>query len=377
MHQSIQPTALFHLSTTVYFYHRQPQLLLHLWAVIIIMARIKQLSVISNLQIVFWVSFAFLSTYSFSQAAPIGSSMIRAFILVLLNAILFYSCYLYLVPQFFEKKKYVQFYLLLFLLIAVITVLRLYLKNTMFDFMQASKINISATLQIVIIVISELIIALISSLMKVAKDKYEYERKYQATQNQFLKSELNYLKSQISPHFLLNSLNNIYSFAVSNSPQTPGAILKLSEILKYFLYESNGAKISVKREVEIIRSYIGLFALKFEDAPDISFDACIKNSEKEIEPLLLMSLVENAFKHSGIGMQENSFIRIAIEENSEQLIFSCINSNVQVNETVGQYGGIGLQNISKRLLLNYPGKHSLDVVKDDHTFSVKLTIPFL
>ncbi|MBC7934035.1 MAG: sensor histidine kinase [Rhizobacter sp.] len=341
------------------------------------MRRIKQLSVISNLQIVFWVSFAFLSTYSFSQTAPFGSSVIRAAILVLLNAILFYSCYLYLVPQLFEKKRYVQFYLLLFLLITVITALRVYLKNNVFDFMQVSKINISANLQVAIIVLSELTIALISSLMKVAKDKYEYERKYQATQNQFLKSELNYLKSQISPHFLLNALNNIYSFAVTNSPQTPGAVLKLSEILKYFLYESNGAKIPVKREMEIIQSYIGLFALKFQDAPDISFDECIKNSDKEIEPLLLMSLVENAFKHSGVGVQENSFIHITIKENDEQLIFSCVNSNMQVNEKIGQYGGIGLQNISKRLLLNYPGKHSLDVVKDDNTFSVKLTIPFL
>ncbi len=341
------------------------------------MARRKQLSVISNLQIVFWISFAFLSIYSFSQTAPLGSSMIRATILLLLNAVLFYSCYLYLVPHFFEKKKYIQFYLLLFLLIAVITAFRVYLKNNVFDFMQVSRVNISANLQVAIIVISELIIALISSLMKVAKDKYEYERKYQATQNQFLKSELNYLKSQISPHFLLNALNNIYSFAITNSAQTPGAVLKLSEILKYFLYESNGAKIPVKREMETIQSYIGLFALKFQDTPNISFNAVIKNSDKEIEPLLLMSLVENAFKHSGIGIRENSFIRITIEETEDQLIFSCINSNMQLNETIGQYGGIGLQNISKRLLLNYPDKHSFDVVKDDNTFYVKLTIPFL
>jgi two-component system, LytTR family, sensor kinase len=376
MFPSIQPTTLFHLSTTAFLFISVLIVVIFVIATYA-MKKIKQLSVISNLQIVFWISFAFFSIYSFSQTTTFSTSVIRTFILVLLNAILFYSCYYFLIPQYFEKKRYILFYFLLFLLITVITVIRVYLKNNMIDFMQANKLSISADLQIIIIIISELIIALISSLMKVANDKYEYERKYQATQNQFLKSELNYLKSQISPHFLLNSLNNIYSFTVSNSTKTQDAILKLSEILKYFLYESNATKISVKREVEIIQSYIGLFALKFEDAPDISFKACIKNSEKEIEPLLLMSLVENAFKHSGIGIQENSFIHITIKENEDQLIFSCINSNMQVNETVGQYGGIGLQNISKRLLLNYPGKHSMDVEKDDNTFAIKLTIPFL
>jgi two-component system, LytTR family, sensor kinase len=341
------------------------------------MGRKKQLSVIINLQILFWVAFVFLSTYSFSQTASLSNSIIRTSILVPLNALLFYTCYLYLIPQYFDKKKFAAFYTLLILLLTAVTAVRLYLRTLFFDVMEGSKINIAPNLQIILIIISQLLIVLISVLMRVASDRYEYERKYQETQNQFLKSELMYLKSQISPHFLLNSLNNIYSFAVTNSPQTPGAVLKLSEILKYFLYESNGSKIALHREIEVIQAYIELFRLRFEDNLNITMQVALKNTTVQIEPLLLMSLVENAFKHSGIGLQDNAFITITAEENESQLIFTTLNSIIQTNETVGQYGGIGLQNISKRMALNYPGKHELTVTEKENIFSVKLVIPFL
>jgi two-component system, LytTR family, sensor kinase len=241
---------------------------------------------------------------------------------------------------------------------------------------EGDKINVSQNLQIILIIISECIVVLISWLMKVASDKYKYEKKYQETQNQFLQSELSYLKSQISPHFLLNSLNNIYSFAVINSPKTPDAVLKLSEILKYFLYESNGNAIAINREVEVIQSYIDLFRLRFKDALKVTIAISV-DSNKEIEPLLLMSLIENAFKHSGIGMQDDAFIDIKVAENETQLIFTIKNSIMQTNEAVGQYGGIGLQNISKRLKLNYPSNHEISIVQDDNSFFVKLVIPFL
>jgi two-component system, LytTR family, sensor kinase len=336
----------------------------------------RNFSVITNLQIVFWLSFIFLSAYSFSQTTSLTNSIIRTSILVPLSAFLFYTCYLYLIPTYFDKKKYGKFYFLLFILITVVTIVRLFLRKIFFDIMDGDKINISHNLQIVLIIISECIIVLISWLMKVASDKYKYEKKYQETQNQFLQSELSYLKSQISPHFLLNSLNNIYSFAVINSPKTPDAILKLSEILKYFLYESNGNTIAINREVEVIQSYIDLFRLRFKDALKVT-TSISTNSNKEIEPLLLMSLVENAFKHSGIGMQDNAFIDITVAENETQLIFTIKNSIMQTNEAVGQYGGIGLQNISKRLKLNYPSNHEISIIQDDNSFFVKLVIPFL
>lgn len=337
----------------------------------------KTLNVITNLQIIFWISFIFLSIYSVSQTTSLINSITRTLLVLPLQLLLFYTCYLYLVPHYFEKKKYLQFFALLVLLVSITTAIRWSMKNLVFNWIDFYRINLSFGEQLMILIISQLLIVLISSLLAVAKKKYEFEKRYQETQNQFLESELNYLKSQVSPHFLLNTLNNIYSFAVTNSPETPHAVLKLSEILKYFLYESSSKKIMISRELEIIQSYIGLFQLRFQHHLNISSNFSVVNGHKLIEPLLLMSLVENTFKHSGIGMQETAFVHITAEEKDDYLIFCTHNSKISVNETVGQYGGIGLQNISKRLLLNYPGNHELNITQDESSFSVKLMIPFL
>jgi two-component system, LytTR family, sensor kinase len=341
----------------------------------------KNLSVITSLQVVFWLAFGFISAYSYSQTAPVNVSISRTLMVLPLQIILFYTCYHYLIPRFFEKKKYVSFFVLLFLLIAIITVIRIAIKNAILpqlDMANFGKTILNNKIQTAIIIVSELLIALISGLMRVAKDKYEYEQKYQEAQKQYLQSELNYLKSQVSPHFLLNTLNNIYSFSITGSPQTPNAVLKLSEILKYFLYESSSKKISIGRELGIIQAYIELFAMRYEHQQDITTDFSISNNGREIEPLLLMNLTENAFKHSGTGIQEGAFIHITASETDDgKLLFRIQNSRMEANKTVSQYGGIGLQNISKRLAINYPGNHIFDVNSDETTFTVTLIIPFL
>jgi two-component system, LytTR family, sensor kinase len=337
----------------------------------------KQLSVISNLQIIFWIAFAFLSVYSFSQTTSLTNSIARLLIILPLQLMLFYTCYLYLIPVYFEHKKYIQFYGLLTLLVATTTAIRLLIRAFFFNWIESGKIIFSNQIQLIIIIVTQILIVLIGCLLGVARQKYEYEKKYQDTKQQFLESELNYLKSQVSPHFLLNTLNNIYFFAVTNSLQTPDAVLKLSELLKYFLYESSREKITAGRELEVIQSYISLFQMRFQDSLNVSTNFSISNNDKEIEPLLLMGILENTFKHSGIGLKEEAFIIITAEEKDNQLIFCTRNSKMEVNETISQRGGIGLKNISKRLALNYPGRHELIISEDGNSFSVKLVIPFV
>jgi two-component system, LytTR family, sensor kinase len=341
----------------------------------------KDLSIITSLQVIFWLAYGFVSAYSYSQTAPLDVSIFRTLMVLPLQIILFYTCYYYLIPRFFEKRKYTRFFLLLFVLIAVITAIRILIKNVILsqlDLTHFSKPMLNSRIQVAVIIVSELLIALISGLMRVAKDKYEYEQKYQEAQQQYVQSELNFLKSQVSPHFLLNTLNNIYAFAVTNSPQTPHAVLKLSQILQYLLYDCNNKKITVGAELEAIRSYIDLFGMKHQEKLSISTDFSIANTAKEIEPLMLMNLTENAFKHSGIGVLPGAFIHISATETTDGcLLFRIHNSRMTANSTVSQYGGIGLQNISQRLNLNYPGKHRFEVTDDATSFSVTLTIPFL
>ncbi len=337
----------------------------------------SRLSIISILQIVFWIVYVALSIYTFSQTASITDSIKRIALILPLQIFLFYTCYLYLIPFYFEKKKTLLFYSFLFATVAIVTIARLFIKNVILDTINTGSVQLSENIQISIIIISELLIVLISCLLAVAKQKYEYEKRYQQAQTKFLESELNSLKAQVSPHFLLNTLNNIYSFAISNSPETPNAIFRLSEILKYFLYESSHKKITVGRELEIISSYIDLFKLRFYETLDIETDFEIDNKQLQIEPLLLMSLVENAFKHSGIGIHDNAHIQMKAKIENGRFIFCTSNSIFNINDTINENGGIGLQNISKRLLLNYPNNHALLITQNDVNFSVKLEIPFL
>ncbi len=336
-----------------------------------------RLSIISILQIVFWIVYVALSIYTFSQTASIADSTKRIVLVLPLQIFIFYTCYLYLIPVYFEKKKFVLFYCYLFVTVVIVTIARLFIKNKIIDTINTGNVQLSANIQISIIIISELLIVLISCLLAVAKQKYEYEKRYQQAQTKFLESELNSLKAQVSPHFLLNTLNNIYSFAVANSPETPNAIFRLSEILKYFLYESSHQKIIIGRELEIICSYIDLFKLKFNEKLDIETDFEIDNEQKQIEPLLLMSLVENAFKHSGIGIHDNAHVKMKATIENGRFIFCTSNSIFNTNQTINEYGGIGLQNISKRLLLNYPNNHTFLITQNEANFSVKLEIPFL
>jgi LytS/YehU family sensor histidine kinase len=326
----------------------------------------NRLSIISILQIAFWIIYALLSVYTFSQTASITDSVKRIALVLPLQILLFYTCYLYLIPLYFEKKRFALFYLFLFVVVAIVTIARLFIKKIFIDSINTGGIELSENIQISIIVISELLIVLISCLLAVAKEKYEYEKRYQQTQTKFLESELNLLKSQVSPHFLLNTLNNIYSFAIANAPETPDAIFKLSEILKYFLYESSHKKITISREIDIIHAYIDLYKLKFNEALNIKTDFNIDEEQQQIEPLLLISLVENTFKHSGIGLHDDAYIKMEATVKNDRFVFCTSNSIFDANKT-----------ISKRLVLNYPDNHTFLITQNELHFSVKIEIPFL
>ncbi|MFN0083571.1 MAG: sensor histidine kinase [Ferruginibacter sp.] len=337
----------------------------------------KYFSVVGILQIVFWIAFVFFAVYSFSLTSTLRNSLQRICAILPLHLFLFYTCYLYLIPHYFEKKKFALFFTLLILLLMIVILIRMVIRQEVNDLHFAGKIDISETSQWVIIIISELAIVLISCLLAVAKQKYQIEKKYTEAQTQYLQNEMNFLKGQISPHFLLNSLNNIYSFAVTKSPETPNAILQLAELLKYFLYESSEQKISVKRELDIIKYYINLFQQRLQTKANIVLDINETCGQKEMEPLILMGLVENAFKHSGIGINENAFIKMNAEIQKDRINFSIKNSTAAPNNTVSEYGGIGLANIKKRLEINYRDKHQITIKTEKDFFMVTVNIPLL
>lgn len=205
-----------------------------------------------------------------------------------------------------------------------------------------------------------------------ADDKERYLEK----ERQFLDTELNFLKQQISPHFFMNTLNNIHALVDIDAEKAKNCIIKLSNMMRYLLYENNIDKVSVNKEISFLESYIELMKLRYdEDKLSINLSFSGDFSYVKIPSFLFLPLIENAFKH-GISASERSFINVQIEERERQLIFKIVNSNYpKEKQSIDNISGIGLDNIKKRLELIYPDRYSFFIIEEKREFQITLTIP--
>lgn len=195
--------------------------------------------------------------------------------------------------------------------------------------------------------------------------KMWYEKRDAATQ-----AELNFLKSQIHPHFLFNTLNNLYALSLTQSAQTPAVILGLSKILRYMLYECNTAFVSLRKDIEILNSYIALEKIRYEARLELNVNVQLDEGMQQIAPLLLLPLVENAFKHGVSETEECPWINIELKTKGDKLTFNVSNSKPETapEKPAMHYSKIGLANVRKRLELLYPGRHTLQAYDEEDCF---------
>ncbi len=211
----------------------------------------------------------------------------------------------------------------------------------------------------------------ISSLLKFATDWFSNERIQRNLESQKKDMELQFLKSQLNPHFLFNSLNNIYSLAYQKSDKTADAILKLSEIMRYMIYESNDSWVALSKEVEYVQSYIELQKLRFKDGAAVELTLNGEIDNQHVVPLILISFVENAFKH-GVANDPEDPIRINIIANQKILHFSITNKKSKTNKDA--MGGVGLNNVERRLQLLYPDRYKLNIVNSATHYTSELML---
>ena len=189
-----------------------------------------------------------------------------------------------------------------------------------------------------------------------------------------LEQQLEYLRYQINPHFFMNTLNNIHALVDINPEQAKDTILELSKMMRFVLYEGNKQGVPLSRELDFIRHYVTLMQLRYTNKVKITLDLPQETSDRQIPPLILITFIENAFKH-GISYQHESFIEVKVSEHDGAMHFSCRNSKGEKpNE---EKGGVGLANIRKRLNLLYGRDYALSIKNDADTYSVELTLPFI
>lgn len=187
-------------------------------------------------------------------------------------------------------------------------------------------------------------------------------------------TEMKFLKSQINPHFLFNVLNNVYTLSLLKSAQTPEVVMKLSEMLRYMLYDSNRNLVPLETEINYIRNFIDLQRLKDDQTLAVNTTFTTQNNKAMIAPMILIPFVENAFKHSKVEDLKNGWINMQLNGSSGTLHFKISNSIPLKGFTKDQMGGIGLTNVQRRLELQYPDRHQLAIQKNSTQFDVSLKI---
>ena len=186
-------------------------------------------------------------------------------------------------------------------------------------------------------------------------------------------TQLVVLRNQVSPHFFMNTLNNIHSLVDINTEEAKESIIKLSKMMRYLLYETETEQTTLKREVEFLESYIDLMRLRFNEKVSIKLNLPTQIPDKTLPPFLFTSIIENAFKH-GISYKDESFIHIDMVIGSNRLLFTVKNSKTD-NSQKNDFSGIGVENTRKRLDLIYADKYHLDIIDSENLFTVNLSIP--
>jgi LytS/YehU family sensor histidine kinase len=209
--------------------------------------------------------------------------------------------------------------------------------------------------------------------LKLVKQWYKDQKMTTELRREQLQTELKFLKSQINPHFLFNSLNNLYALTLSKSDAAPEVVLRLSNILRYILYESSDGQVSIAKEMQHVNDYVAIERLRLGDAVRIDVDIDEDLKEEMVEPMLFLTLVENAFKHSEQVLPEKRYIRIHAKGLTDGFRF-LIENSFNPSKKSEEMGGIGLVNIKKRLNLIYPNNHDLKSSTTDGVYRVDLII---
>lgn len=321
------------------------------------------------LHILFWI---FIVTY-FAWGFGLNTQPLRSFI----NAsfflpgffIMVYSLLYILVPRFLLRRKFVSFFIGLSIVLGacfLYTILaQLSLDGS--DNFRGMTITMGKN------VLPFLHVGGIALSIKMLMYWYRQRQQTLEAEQQKTAAELKLLRAQLHPHFLFNTLNNLYSHTLEASPKSPEIVLKLSELLRSMIYDSNELKIPLRKEIELMRSYITLEQLRYGDRLDISVTITGDVERHLIAPFLLLPFLENAFKH-GTGKQlDQCWITMDIEMKGSDMYFKLVNSaDPEKDEEPSGTGGVGLMNVSRRLELLYQDKHRFRTTRLEEAFVVDL-----
>jgi two-component system, LytTR family, sensor histidine kinase AlgZ len=285
-----------------------------------------------------------------------------------------YLNYFYLLPKFLADKNGWRYFLQFAVTFAILMTLRIHLERFLIDGYTGEEKYLYDSRFVIQVLTTNFFIVVFLGMIRFAVDWFEFESRKRNVENERLTAELNFLKAQINPHFLFNTLNNLYYLAYTKSPNTPEVIAKLSQMMRYMIYDSNYPQVPLSKEIEYMENYIALERLRLNDQIPIKFTVEGDPQRFMVTPLILITFLENAFKHGVSNSDPKAWVNIAIRVKDNECIYEVENSKITSKTISEEKSGIGLQNVKRRLELSYPGRYELTVNDQPDKYAIKLNI---
>ena len=289
-------------------------------------------------------------------------------------ALMIYITNYLLIPKLLYKKMYVWFAAAFVLMVFTSSVSKMYFIGQVMERPDLFSLSANLKARIYDNVIPHFFLVIAGAAFKLLLDYTRAQQRLVEIVKEKAEAELHFLKSQINPHFLFNSLNAVYFLIEKDNTYARQALHKFSDMLRYQLYEASGDKIPVEKEIGYLRDYVDLQKLRKDEKYAVQFNCSADVKGFSIEPLLLIPFVENAFKHISHNSDTSNFVKLDITSSNGLFRFLIENSKEGNRETNELHGGIGLNNVKRRLELLYPGKHELDISNDNKQYRVDLKI---
>ncbi|WP_187388326.1 sensor histidine kinase [Seonamhaeicola marinus] len=335
---------------------------------------------------VFWISLLVFYTLAMSnEFAPISSLFNRNVILLLPQVFAAYIISYFLIPKFLYKKQYILFgaffLLCTYIFSGLARILVVHVVEGIYreqPFKQESILEIATDLERLYKEFFHRVFlpVFLFVSIKLLKERFEEKNRRELLEKEKITAELNFLKAQIHPHFLFNTLNNLYTLTLQKSDKASETVLKLSEMLDYILYKCKEKTVSIEDEIKLIKNYINLERLRYGNRLEIMFETKVDDLKTQLAPLILISFIENAFKHGASGTVTKPKIEIELMVKENQLHFSVKNTKpgITKNDHTKYKDGIGLNNTKNQLHLIYPMEHVLHIIEDNNSYKIELRI---
>lgn len=326
--------------------------------------------------IIFWVLYFLFWVFLFRPGDTASVIVLNSILIIVIHAIASYVNLYILFPRLLKQRYYLYYIAAVLLTVSLANTLHglaIYLFN------QIGSAHHPPIWTIEFYITNGMAIAYtvaITMSLKLVKQWYERDKQNKELQKLNTETELKFLKSQINPHFLFNTLNSLYALSLQKSDSTPELILKLSDILRYVLYDSTENKVPLDKEINYLKSYLDLEQIRYGNRVDIQLEIEGQVAGKEIAPLLFIPFVENSFKHGFGTNTKPGYLKIQISSSTQEIrvvISNSVHGN-KASDTDGYKGGIGLVNVRKRLKLLYPNSHRINVTETEDSFEVSLIL---